>query len=173
MITVAMMKDHIHQLLVEHNIQAGGAKECLEMTGKDLTVHKGGAIINKRIIFIQGLETEEDYFAALHEIGHIVTNDIEHFDELHNVLSHSILLAEEMRDAERLVQGLQLMDRLKINAELDATDWARKNALVWTNRMLEFAVIGLASHYRNLPTEVVLRELTKPTKVEGENGKSE
>jgi len=149
-LTIQMMRNHISNLLLDYNIHTGDAALCLRMTGADLKLAKGMANFEHRHVFFLPIDSDRDYYGALHEIGHIVTNDTAHFDTYSQILRRAIYVANQIDDKEKREIGIQLLTELRLTCEQAAMDWARQNALEWTDAMTDYAVESYATHLQAL-----------------------
>ncbi len=142
------MNNHVQTLLTTHNIPRQTNKEFqTRFPGNSLEKNHGAALANgERIIFVGEIQNELDYFAWLHEIGHIVTNDTHHFSEQRFIINRAGLLAENLGDNDLVNKAAQLLKILILQAELEATIWAAKNALEWTNAMDQYSFWAFRSH---------------------------
>lgn len=164
-LTIQEMSDHVNSLLVEHNIEVGSKEQYLELTGQELRPNNGIAFAAKRIIFIWGVRTEREYFTALHEIGHIVTDDEDHFDQYKQLLIAAIDHCKRAHSL-KLLELINLKGELEIRWEIAASDWAKSKAIEWTKSMDELAVYALKTHLYSLPFPGILGILNHESEIE-------
>lgn len=145
--TVEQMSAHVEKLALEHNIKIEGISPDDNTKHAFMGVLKQGYSTYKtRSIQINPVVDEETYLIALHEIGHIVSEDEHKLQEMiqkNLVLGSLALLTGDLNQFEELAKVDHM---LEITGEAYASSWALKNALEVTDYMKKLTLTAFLSH---------------------------
>jgi hypothetical protein len=130
----ARMKSHVETLAKQHNITIL-IGEHRERSYDFLPQGQGRACVANRQIQIHEVVDEKTYVIALHEIGHIVNEDLHGIEELIGKAIFLGMVAFLSHNDDLFDKAYTIHKQIVIEAELSAHAFSAREAIEWTETM--------------------------------------